>query len=119
MLARFGDPPGLGRPFRSAPGLGAQRSKVVGVGPGEDHVVGPKAINVGGIPEFLVDNQNGFLIEHRDPTQLTQKVLTLLQNPKLAKEMGDCGRKLIEENFDWRLITSQVIDLYHNLLENA
>jgi glycosyltransferase involved in cell wall biosynthesis len=75
--------------------------------------------NVGGIPEFLVDNQNGFLIEHRDPTQLTQKVLTLLQNPKLAKEMGDCGRKLIEENFDWRLITSQVIDLYHNLLENA
>jgi glycosyltransferase involved in cell wall biosynthesis len=75
--------------------------------------------NVGGISEFLVDNENGFMIEPRDPTQLTQKVLTLLQDPKLAKEMGDRGRKLIEENFDWRLITSQVIALYHKLLENA
>jgi glycosyltransferase involved in cell wall biosynthesis len=75
--------------------------------------------NVGGIPEFLVDNENGFVIEPRDPTKLTQKVLTLLQDPKLAKEMGENGRKLIEENFDWRLITSQVIDLYHKLLDNA
>jgi glycosyltransferase involved in cell wall biosynthesis len=75
--------------------------------------------NVGGIPEFLVDNENGFVIEPRDPIQLTQKVLTLLQNQRLAKEMGDLGRKLIEEKFDWRLITRQVIDLYHKLLENA
>lgn len=75
--------------------------------------------NVGGIPEFLVDNENGFVIEPRNPTQLTQKVLTLLQDSKLAKKMGDCGRKLIEEQFDWRLITRQVIDLYHKLLENA
>jgi glycosyltransferase involved in cell wall biosynthesis len=72
---------------------------------------------VGGIPEFLVDNENGFVIEPRDPAKLTQTVLTLLQNPKIAKEMGDRGRKLIEEKFDWRLITAQVIDLYHKLLE--
>jgi phosphatidylinositol alpha-1,6-mannosyltransferase len=75
--------------------------------------------NVGGIPEFLVDNQNGFVIEPRDSTQLTQRLLTLLQDAKLAKEMGDRGRKLIEEKFDWRLITAQVIDLYHKLLEKA
>jgi glycosyltransferase involved in cell wall biosynthesis len=75
--------------------------------------------NVGGIPEFLVDNENGFVIDPGDSTQLTQRVLTLLQNPKLAKEMGDRGRKLIEEKFDWRLITGQVIDLYHKLLEKA
>ena len=74
---------------------------------------------VGGIPEFLVDNQNGYVIEPRDPTQLTQKVLALLQDPKLAEEMGDRGRKLIEEKFDWRLITGQVIDLYHKVLEKA
>jgi glycosyltransferase involved in cell wall biosynthesis len=73
--------------------------------------------NVGGIPEFLVDNENGFVIEPRDPKQLTQKLLTLLQNPKFAKEMGNRGRKLIEEKFDWRIITAQVIDLYHKLLE--
>jgi len=74
---------------------------------------------VGGIPEFLADNENGFLIDPGDSTQLTQRVLTLLQDPKLAKEMGRRGRSLIEEKFSWRLITGQVIDLYHNLLGTA
>jgi glycosyltransferase involved in cell wall biosynthesis len=71
---------------------------------------------VGGIPEFLVDNENGFLIDPRDSEQLTQRVLTLLQDPKLAKEMGDHGRSLIEEKFAWHLITNQVVDLYYSLL---
>jgi glycosyltransferase involved in cell wall biosynthesis len=71
---------------------------------------------VGGIPEFLADNKNGFLIEPGDSTQLTRRVLALLQDPKLAKEMGERGRKLIEEKLSWRLITKQVGDLYHKLL---
>lgn len=72
---------------------------------------------VGGIPEFLTDNENGFLIDPGDSTQLTQRVVNLLQNPKLAKEVGARGRKLIVEKLSWRLITGQVIDLYHTLLE--
>jgi len=74
---------------------------------------------VGGIPEFLINNENGFLIDPGDPAQLTQRILTLLQDSKLAKKMGSQGRKLIEEKFAWRLITNQVIDLYHRLLEAA
>lgn len=74
---------------------------------------------VGGIPEFLVDTENGFLIDPGDTKQLTQKVLTLLQSPELAKQMGDHGRKLIEEKLDWRIITGQVIDLYHQLLKTS
>ena len=74
---------------------------------------------VGGIPEFLVDTENGFLMDPGDTKQLAQKVLTLLQNPELAKQMGDHGRKLIEEKLDWRIITGQVIDLYHRLLKKS
>jgi glycosyltransferase involved in cell wall biosynthesis len=74
---------------------------------------------VGGIPEFLVDNENGFVIDPGDSIQLTQRLLALLQDAKLAKEMGDRGRKLIEEKFDWRIITGQVIELYHKLLEKT
>jgi len=77
------------------------------------------ATKVGGIPEFLVNNENGFVIDPGDSTQLTQRLLTLLQDPKLAKKMGDHGRRLIEEKLDWRIITGQVIDLYHKLLETA
>ena len=74
---------------------------------------------VGGIPEFLINNENGLLIDPRDPKQLTQSVLALLKDTELAKEMGNRGRKLIEKKFDWRLITGQVIELYHKLLETT
>ncbi len=74
---------------------------------------------VGGIPEFLVDKENGFLIDPGDPKQLTERVLALLQDPKLAEKMGRQGRSLIEEKFAWRLITDQVINLYHKLLETT
>ena len=74
---------------------------------------------VGGISELLSNNENGFLIEPRDQAQLTQRVLALLNDPQLAKEMGEHGRKLIEERFDWHFITTQVIALYQKLLENS
>jgi glycosyltransferase involved in cell wall biosynthesis len=74
---------------------------------------------VGGIPEFLVDNENGFLIDPGDPKQLTERVMALLQDPKLAEKMGRRGRKLIEEKFAWHIITDQVIELYHKLLEKT
>ncbi|MDG6223387.1 MAG: glycosyltransferase family 4 protein [Candidatus Bathyarchaeota archaeon] len=75
--------------------------------------------NVGGIPEFLEDRKNGFVIEAGDEPELTQKLLTLLQNPDLAKKMGDLGREMIEQKLSWNIITNQVIDLYHELLGTA
>jgi len=75
--------------------------------------------NVGGIPEFLEDRKNGFVIQPGNEPMLTQKVLTLLKNPDLAKKMGEQGRELIEQNLSWDIITNQVIDLYHKLLETV
>lgn len=75
--------------------------------------------NVGGIPEFLDDGKNGFVIEPGDEQELTQKLLTLLKNAELAKKMGDLGRELIEQNLSWKIITNQVVDLYHKLLRTS
>jgi len=72
--------------------------------------------NVGGIPEFLENGKNGFVIEPGNEQELTQKLLTLLKNAELAKKMGDLGRELIVQNLSWKIITNQVVDLYHKLL---
>ncbi len=71
---------------------------------------------VGGIPEFLVDNENGFIIEPGNSLQLSQKLIEILQNPELAKKMGKQGRDLTEKNLNWQIITKQVVNLYQNLL---
>ncbi len=74
---------------------------------------------VGGIPEFLEENENGFLVESGDPEQLAQKIIVLLQNPELAEELGRCGRRRVEEKVAWPLITGQVVDLYRKVLNAA
>ena len=74
---------------------------------------------VGGIPEFLVNNENGLLMEPGDPEQLAQRILVLLQDPEFARELGRRGRELVEEKFTWPLIADQVVDLYREILEAA
>ena len=46
------------------------------------------AFDVGGIPDWLVNNHNGFLVPSRDINQLAGKLNILLSDPKLATNMG-------------------------------
>jgi len=59
------------------------------------------AIAEGGIRETVVDGVNGFLIKGDDPAALGSKVLKLLENPSLAKEIGENARKYVIDNWSW------------------
>jgi glycosyltransferase involved in cell wall biosynthesis len=68
------------------------------------------ATNVGGIPELLVDKKTGFLIEKGNSEELIKKIEEILNDPKKIEEMGIQGRKFVEENFSWKIITQKFID---------
>jgi len=68
------------------------------------------ATNVGGIPELLVDKKTGFLIEKGNSEELIKKIEEILNDPKKIEEMGIQGRKFVEENFSWKIITQRFID---------
>jgi len=53
--------------------------------------------NVGGIKLQIEDGVNGFLVDNTDET--VEKILYLLKNPKIAKEMGKKGREKIKREF--------------------
>ncbi len=55
--------------------------------------------NVGGIPDLIKDNQNGFLFEPKNLENLVNKLEILLKDKKLAIRMGKNGREFIENNF--------------------
>jgi glycosyltransferase involved in cell wall biosynthesis len=44
------------------------------------------ASDVGGIPEMITDNFNGFLIKPHDAETLAERILQILENPDLAQE---------------------------------
>jgi glycosyltransferase involved in cell wall biosynthesis len=53
----------------------------------------------GGIPEYVIDGQTGFLVELRDAQQLARALASLLVDPVRARAMGQAGRIRVEDHF--------------------
>jgi len=75
------------------------------------------ATNVGGIPELILNKKTGFLIEKGNSQELIKKIEEILNDPKKIEEMGIQGRKFVEENFSWKVITQKFIDNLKKTLE--
>ena len=64
------------------------------------------ATNVGGIPELMKNGETGFLIEKNNSTDLKKKIILILQKIE-TNDMGEEGRKFVEENFSWEIIAKR------------
>jgi len=53
------------------------------------------ATRVGGIPELVVDDSTGLLVEPRDPTNLAEAIIALLTDEARRRSMGEKGRERI------------------------
>ena len=71
---------------------------------------------MGGIPDQIIDGYNGFLVEPKNPSEIAQKIIWIIENPALAKNMGLNGRKLVEEKFDVKKRTEKIFTLYNKLI---
>ena len=52
-----------------------------------------------GIPEVVLENQTGLLVDEGDEPGMARAMGQLLLNPALAAEMGNCGRRRVQERF--------------------
>jgi len=59
------------------------------------------ATRVGGIPDLIKDNENGFLVSPHNPQELAQKIKMLMENKELREKFGRAGREWVSENFEW------------------
>ncbi len=51
----------------------------------------------GAIPEVVIDGVTGFIVDPKDISQLTARVLQLVRNPELRHQLGQAGRQRYEE----------------------
>ena len=65
------------------------------------------ASNVGGIPFQVIDGKTGFLLQPRDTQGFADRIIEILRNPDLAREMGKNAKEHIRENF---LVTRLLAD---------
>lgn len=76
------------------------------------------ATDVGGTPEVVLDGITGYAVPIKDSAALAQKIEHLLEDTQLRKQMGQKGRKRIEEEFSLRKMTEQYETIYQELVAN-
>jgi glycosyltransferase involved in cell wall biosynthesis len=74
------------------------------------------ATSVGGLPELVIDGETGIIVSPLDCVQLAEAIITLMQNPTLAHEMGKKGRKRVESEFSYNAMIDQTERLLLDVL---
>lgn len=73
--------------------------------------------NLGGIPEVIEDDENGFLVSPGSSKQLAEALKKLVNDQVLRTGMGLRGRQMYEEKFTLPRMIRQIETLYNHLLE--
>ena len=74
------------------------------------------ATRVGGTPEAIVSGVNGLLVEPGDSPALADAIATLLQEPALARRLGDAARAAIADRYSVEKMVRATEALYFDLL---
>lgn len=69
-----------------------------------------------GAREIIQDSENGFLVSIGDKQTMQEKILLLLQNENLAKEMGQKAHLMAEEKFNWRGQIEAVVKMWQEIV---
>ncbi|MFM7796256.1 MAG: glycosyltransferase family 4 protein [Candidatus Nitrosotenuis sp.] len=76
------------------------------------------ATNVGGIPEIIVNGQNGILVPPQDPEKLTSAINDLLNNKEMANRLSHSGHEYVMKNLTWDALLPKYVKFYEDLFKN-
>jgi glycosyltransferase involved in cell wall biosynthesis len=76
------------------------------------------ATDIEGCRVVVRDGVNGFLVPVKDPYALADAIETLIKKPELRRQMGIASRKLVEAEFDERIILNKWLALYDRVLNS-
>ena len=74
------------------------------------------ATNVGGIPEIILEDDTGLIIEPANPKQLAEKLLLLLQDESLRERLANQTRRFAEEQLTVFNMVNEIDKVYQSLL---
>ena len=76
----------------------------------------PVVVGVGGMRESVIDGEQGFFCDPNNPEDIANKLLQILKDDKLARQMGRKARDRVEKVFTWKRIAKQTIELYETII---
>jgi len=76
------------------------------------------ASRIAGIPQVIHHEENGLLVEEKNPQQLSEAIIKVLKSNKLGQQLSQKAREKCCQNFDWKLIAKRFIEGYNDALKN-
>ena len=73
------------------------------------------ATNVNGIPDIIIHNETGFLVDKSNLESFEKYAETLIENEDLAKKMGRKAREHMKATFSWGIIAKKYEKTYQSL----
>ncbi len=74
---------------------------------------------VGGTPEQVVSGENGLVVEREDPEALAEAIIKILEDHKLAKQMGERSVELLEKQFSKKKMVNEIMSIYTKCSEGS
>jgi glycosyltransferase involved in cell wall biosynthesis len=72
----------------------------------------PVILAIDGVIREVIENANGGIaVQPGDPEGLSQAVLELADNPRLAQQMGSQARSYVEDHFDRSILAAKLMEL--------
>ena len=74
------------------------------------------ATTIAGIPRLIRDGENGLLVPPGDVEELTRALARTLRDAELRARLGTCGRRRVEERYDFGARMRKIRSIYDHLL---
>ena len=74
------------------------------------------ATKTGSIDEVVLDGRSGLLVEPNNPERLAEAISQILNDPNIAKQIGEYGRKYVVENFSHEVVVKNITNFLYNFV---
>ena len=75
--------------------------------------------NVGGVQNVMIDNETGFVVPKNNARIFADKLLVLIENEALRKDMGEKGWTFVKERFHFQRLVKDMEHYYKRLLSTT
>src|SRR5574341_401596 len=62
------------------------------------------ATDIGAIPDFILNEENGYLVKPNNVEQLTNALINLIGNPEKCRKFGEKGCNIVTERYSWEKV---------------
>jgi glycosyltransferase involved in cell wall biosynthesis len=80
------------------------------------HSIPVIASHVGGLPEIVIHNQTGIIVEPDNTEQIANAIRFFLENPSNIEEYGKNGKSFLETELSWAGISEKMMTIYSDHL---